>query len=302
MTRNKKYVVTTLFFAFLLAFVSVLASYILVKTHKNVNYQAFFTALFEVKKEIKNENYDVLFLGDSSLLRGLNTKKFESLSNKKAFNMALSATSGPISYKLLLKEYLKNNSKPECIVIYFSPSAPFYYKINSFEKVYLILKYGDFETIRGEVNVPNVIMTGSTLLYLYASRYLGMSHFSFNEFKNIIIENKGYLINSGKPLKENFEVNSISNQTFHFDYLLDLKKSCESFGIKTVLYVAPTIYNENGYEYFKEQYKDKVINQLTRVPNKYFTDYTHMTFDGAYENTIRVWNDLKRNEIIFSEK
>jgi hypothetical protein len=294
MNKNKKYIIRTIIFTFLLAISSILGSFILVKTHSSHAYQIHYTALLNIKKDIKNENSDILFLGDSSLLMGLDARKFGQLSNKKVYNLALYANAAPISYRILLNEYLKNNSKPQKLVIYFTASAPYSYESNSFEKSYTVLKYGNLRTILRELPIPGIILAGKTILAIYVKRYLGLVQFSYTDFKDKIIKYNGYDINEDKPLPLDFVINSKRNKVLPINYLIDLEKYAQSLDIDTILYVAPTTYNEKGFQYFENKYKNITYNSLRKMRNKHFVDYTHMTKDGAYNNTLKVWNELNK--------
>ena len=77
--------------------------------------------------------------------------------------MGIYASSQTISYKILLNQYLKNNKTPKAIVYYFHPTSPYKNGTSTFEKTFMILKYGNFSEL-ANLNVMDIIESGLLLL------------------------------------------------------------------------------------------------------------------------------------------
>ncbi|MCH8903118.1 MAG: hypothetical protein IIA45_04305 [Bacteroidetes bacterium] len=79
----------------------------------------FLSVPCEVKvKEIlsfNNRDYDVLYMGNSLMQQGVMPTIMDSILNCKSYNMAIGGASIP-TMEMLLRNYLKNNSKPKLII------------------------------------------------------------------------------------------------------------------------------------------------------------------------------------------
>jgi hypothetical protein len=290
--KYKKFIINTMLFTIILYVGTIVLLFLIVKMHNDKNYQMYYTALLDIKMNIENEDNDTIFVGDSSLLNGLNTIYFNKLSKHKAINLALIASSSPISYRLVVDEYMKKNKAPKNIVIYFSAFSPYRYEDSSFEKTYTLIKHATLKELLYEVTSTDVIMSGITILKLYVKTFLGVNRFSYSDYHNIIILNKGYHFEDKKSLPDNKVFDSSKNKKLYINHLINLKKYFKSYGINTILYVAPMTLHEKSFFMFKDRYDGVTANELKRLPNKYFTDATHLTFDGAKLNTEYVYKDL----------
>ncbi len=65
-------------------------------------------------------NSDILFLGDSKTLGGINAKVFEQGTGMRAYNLSLAGMQ-PVGHYFLLRRYFQHNKKPR--ILFYSPSA-----------------------------------------------------------------------------------------------------------------------------------------------------------------------------------
>ena len=91
---------------------------------------------------IKDQNNDIIIIGDSSGLNGLIANKIQKSIGLNTINLSLYANNGIESYEILLKKYLEKNKKPKKIIFffYFSPNN---WKNITYEKSILIFRYAN---------------------------------------------------------------------------------------------------------------------------------------------------------------
>jgi hypothetical protein len=63
------------------------------------------------------EANDVIFLGDSVCLHGLDPRPFEKLTSLKAFNLGSFGYMGPVGYPIVANAYFLNHPKPRAVVL-----------------------------------------------------------------------------------------------------------------------------------------------------------------------------------------
>jgi hypothetical protein len=72
---------------------------------------------------LSRETNDVIFVGDSTCLHGIDTKAFERISGLRAYNLATIGAAGPSTALIILKAYLASHSAPKAICLVLSPIA-----------------------------------------------------------------------------------------------------------------------------------------------------------------------------------
>ena len=254
MNKYKNFTILSISGLATLLLLSFTASIFIIKKHDNKEYQTHYTSLYDIKSKIKNQDNDIIFLGDSSLLNGLNTIYFQKLSKRKSYNLALYANSAPPTYKILIDNYLKNNSKPKLVIIYFAASAPYCYIDSHFEKTYSLVKDANIKEIINNLYPIDIILTAKTILAIYAKKLILNHNFKYEEFKKSLQEKKGFDPNMKSALKENQEISSIQKKVLHIKSLIELQSYIRSMGIKTILYAAPITKSDKGYNYFRKFY------------------------------------------------
>ena len=80
--------------------------------------------LLKQRMNIKDQNNDIIIIGDSAGLNGLVANNIQNVTGKSVVNLSLYANNGIKSYEILLKNYLENNKTPDTVVLYFSVIAP----------------------------------------------------------------------------------------------------------------------------------------------------------------------------------
>ena len=75
--------------------------------------------LLKQRMSIKDQNNDIIIIGDSSGLNGLIANKIQKSIGLNTINLSLYANNGIESYEILLKKYLEKNKKPKKIFFIF---------------------------------------------------------------------------------------------------------------------------------------------------------------------------------------
>lgn len=249
------------------------------------------------KASLKNQQNDVLLIGDSSCMMGVRPKIIEELTGLKVVNLAIYAYSGPQAYDALLRRYLKRNKVPKLIIYYVSPSVPNIYNLKNQQKIYFCNKYFNYYSYISFFNDINPIFD-FPMLVSYLENSSSIPNFSPSNLLNELVDEKGYnqSLHDGKdlniPLPPDKVINSrdvyyelIGTKNDPLHYLTDFKRRFTTKDTKVLIYLAPMPESEASFNYYRQVYQNVADNEPYKLPQEYFRDYTHLVHAGANINS-----------------
>lgn len=262
-----------------------------------------YKVLLDYKSSFTNENYDVIFFGDSSCLMGVSPKIIEKETGLKVLNLGTYGGTGIIGYEAILRSYLKSNNPPKLIIYYISPSIPNMYSVKTFEQIFSYIKLASIDLFienLGEYNplqIPSALITYLTdkITPTTTKEQLKQLYMELEEFKGF--QNKEN--NTGK-MKETEKINSRYKYGDYFNTPHDPRKKImklvshfKSDKTDVIIYLAPMPETEEAFNYFKETYQEIISNKPYTLKNENFSDYTHLNYQGAMINSKKVASFLK---------
>jgi len=262
------------------------AFYVRVSTYP---YDAIATSRFA----LDGAYHDVLVIGDSSALRGVVPADVTRETGLATYNAALYAFSGLVSDDLLLRHYLAHNAVPRLVVLYVTPAAPAYDRMQgTYERSFVLFRYGSPHQIAADIaETPGVAFWPEAMLrrYLLPRRHARPGVSSAVTLKEIA-RNGGYVGTDEKPLGDDCRLDSradISNK----DVLAAFRRKWAARLPDFALYIAPMAACDSAYAYYAAQYRGLADNTIARLPNQDFVDYTHASAAGAHA-TSRLFADF----------
>ncbi len=244
--------------------------------------------LLKQRMSIKDQNNDIIIIGDSSGLNGLIANKIQKSIGLNTINLSLYANNGIESYEILLKKYLEKNKKPKKIILYFSYFSPNNWKNITYEKSILIFRYANLNNkinfiLKNPYSVILIINRSvrATLRYfIFAKKQLEYAEKIREELK----KTKGFIV-SNTEKKENL-CNRVAREVFTEDFgenIIKIKSTFSNYDIKVYLAPIPKcVYKKNVYA---KLYQDIIDNDLYFLEKKYFNDFSHLTLSGAIKNS-----------------
>lgn len=262
-----------------------------------------YSVYLDYKTSAMAQKNDIVFIGDSSCLTGVIPKVIEKYLNVTVVNIAGYGNSGIIGYDVILRRYLEKNPPPKLIVYYVSPAIPNSYWTRTFEQIFTYVRYGDWNSLlknRGEYNFFSI--QSALMTYLRSHSTLSASQKTqYFQLRQEIERTKGYSrslaavgLDDQTKLVSRYKYGDYFNTKN--DPRLKIQKLLKNFSnenTKVILYLAPMPTGEQSFEYFREIYQDLASNQAYQLDNKYFSDYTHPTHEGAVYNSKIVASFLK---------
>ena len=309
---NKKFFYIFIIFCFSQSFLIFFPKFKFFYKYSDYEYDV----LLYKKSNVYNKSANVLVIGDSSGLRGINPLYFKK-KNITMHNLSTYGRNGKIGYELLLDNYLKYNELPKTIVLNTILGHPIvnFVTSESYERTLTILKLGSFKDILTHLyKNPKSIKNYYTRIYKRILTPWANNDFSSNYFNNMIMElqeTNGFLLTIQKPLDDNCKINSKEYfidwgkkmwgkdfRKFELNYLFDLKKKYERLGINFIIYGTPSPFCEYAFEFYKENLKSVLDNAPIQLDNDLFWDYTHVNKKGSEILSKNLFNFLKNKNAI----
>ena len=244
--------------------------------------------LLKQRMNIKDQNNDIIIIGDSAGLNGLIANNIQNDTGKSIVNLSLYANNGIKSYEILLKNYLENNKTPDTVVLYFSVIAPINWKLITYEKAILIFRYSklrDKITFIFKNPYSIILISNRSVRALIRYAIFGKEQGKFaNKILDELNKTKGFIV-SKSAKKEN--ICEAINPDFSTEQaraeIKNIKSIFSTLNIK--VYMAPIIkciYQQNIYTGL---YDGMVDNDLYFLEEKYFNDFSHLNLNGAIRNS-----------------
>ena len=264
----------------------------------------FLILSYQKKKIASTENIEIIFLGDSSLGNGLNTKVFTNLSDKKTLNLALTEIYGFAGQYNLLREAYKNN-KNSLKKVFIINSISFF--DNSLEEEAFFISSNSFYDILHSSNIFKFSFNYIKYMikYVIMGKEDGYETFLSKNIKN------DYIVQSDKKdliYKKNLEIIDYKKKTKFLKLINDFckKNNIDLYTVVGPLYDKTYIDNrkifENLLKDFQIVFKKlniPFIKDIILLNNSQIGDfYTHSNYNYKNELTKRIYLKLKDNNFL----
>lgn len=247
--------------------------------------RAHYDVIASHRFEMKNKSYDVVIVGDSSALVGLIPNIIENkLGDVTIGNLALNGYSTGFGYKLLLEHYLKNNKRPKLIILHLNAKNPWLHYSDDFfyERALIAYRYGDTHDIGTFINLyPKSYLTLVKYLRQRLTSFdIDLTEKTYQDMLSELEHTDGYHRNPAKGMDDKCSINSYVDIP-RLSYIFEIRNTLRTYGVPMVFVVAPMPACEKAFEYFNSEYSAIVDMPLNKMQNKYFSDETHLTSEGA---------------------
>jgi hypothetical protein len=263
-------------------------------TDSAFNY-VFFNFHKRTKQDLKNKNYDLLFLGSSRCFHSINAILFQKITNYSTYNLGSEASHARENYAAL-KVYLKHNKSPKFVILQLDHSEDADtlcddYSFQFFVKFYQMNIIDDYfsKKLNWQLKLPlykNMIFKDLGWRELLKSLFQN----SYNNNKN------GFGGKIGTHILENkkFLLKTTENRNIWISKITEL---CEVNNKKLIIFTAPIFgvqnpekllnLNKYGTPYFN--YADMLIDK------KFYFDEWHINTIGADSLTKIIALDFLKN-------
>lgn len=255
-------------------------------------------AIFEYKHTLKKQSNDLVFVGDSSLRRGVIPSVLKDYTGIRSVNLGTVASSSLEGYRLIINRYLERNSKPQMIVLYIN-QLNLFINVNkiSATKTYEYIKYGKIDDIIYLYSKysHDLAIFAPIRLFLddMLGRVLSSIRYNYNSksmFKRLK-SNDGYDRVNGSGLSRNKVYNEVkkynlTEKEVQKDELREfIQYYKKNYNIPVLVYMAPIPDGMQQKDYFSKKLNPEIDNKVYFLPNQYFIDHTHLNHTGALYNT-----------------
>ena len=301
-------------------FIIIISYSYFVINHKNL-YMSKEYPMWSNVKNIKDKDYNFIVIGDSRAKAGFKPNVFN-FNSIRSVNLSLGGST-PIEGYFTLLNYLKNNEKPNFLLISYTPIHII--RQDAFWKRAVRFNFINYNTLKEVINNGKNIDNNKTLgnkeklieYYLKPAKYYkelknGLFKSQWKDNKKTLTyldKSKGHYIFGKKHfsngLNKETEMNIFVQSElidFYFKKLLTL---ANSKNIKLFYYTMP--FNKSSYfslekefknsydVYIKtlsEKYNFQVLNELYYLPNDNFGDSSHL-YKGIDKVTIDIQKSFK---------
>ncbi|NVN89339.1 MAG: hypothetical protein HXX11_01935 [Desulfuromonadales bacterium] len=259
-----------------------------------------FNTLTHYKMNLKGQDNDIVLIGDSALLMGVIPHLVEEVTGHTVINLGLYGNCGVTALECLLDRYLAKNRKPSVIVIYFAASTPYFFADQKYEKTYSLIKYSSLplQDLSRNISVTSIYVTAWTIFSRTTASLLHRqkSRQRFQEEMSFLEAMKGFGKNPSaqSPLSASFNVDSRQNRPLDLTFIKTMRTRYERRGIRVLFHIAPMPAGDRAHSFFQHEYAHDSDNIIELLPDRYFTDHTHMTLEGARLNSYRFAEVMKR--------
>ncbi len=235
--------------------------------------------------ELKNKSYDVVIVGDSSALVGIIPAIITTrLGDVTIGNLALVGYSTGFGYKLLLEHYLRKNKRPKLVILHLNAKNPWLHYSDDFfyERALIAYRYGDVHGIETFINLyPKSFLTlAKYQRHRLTSLDIDLTKSTYRDMLSELERTNGYHRNPAKGMDDRCSINSYVDIP-RLSYISEIKSTLRAHNVPMVFVVAPMPTCEQAFEYFNRKYSAIVDMPLIKMRNRYFSDETHLTSDGA---------------------
>ncbi len=290
---------TTRFFAsFLITLVGlVFVGFLIARSSYYIKHIVYFYQVpMEVKFKARNIDADVLLVGDSALLNGVDPAVITSDTHLTSYNLGIPVSAFIYDPYSLPDTYLRQNSKPKLIVLYVSPIAspshpdPYF---SCYDAGIMFLRYCRLSrTLRFFAALPARIPSFALTVYDFLIWHFDRTGQYFTEQAASLVAERGYSPNRG--LADDHltlaTCKSADSSTGPLDaaFYRQFRERYEARGIPVAVYLAPFADCDPRFDYYAVHAKGITDNNVARLPYALFTHDAvreHLLDSGATLNS-----------------
>jgi hypothetical protein len=255
--------------------------------------------LVDEKLNARRLNADILFVGDSSLLMGLQPEVIKQRTGLSAHNLGVPGEAFCMASEVLLSSYLANNRTPKLLILYMSPQTNCSAVASSREAagaydnmITLGLSHQNDRLIALLLSHPSYVP-----IFALNSWYLMLTNFDptgvrYNTALASLRAGGGHF-----PTPVNVPLKACSNSDpgipMDIKFMRQFQREHADFGGRFGIYLNPMPDCDPRYARFKREAAGVADNILERLPHDLFTyDTAHLLPTGAEQNSRSVANFL----------
>ena len=244
---------------------------------------SFFDTAPCFQPEVRGQQADVLLVGDSSLLYGINPRLVQAAGGGSTYNLGMVGPSFGFRVGKLIDRYLANNARPKAIILYFAPwhllsgnrvTDPQWAPLG----IYL-LRHGGIDDIAAYLRVnPSAIVELPPLLW----NGMTQSGARTSVFRKELALNHGYLNydrrGTLRPLPDDCSPSTYDHRGMDVPdnraALAALRQQYRARGIPLFVYIAPTAICDAQVAAVRQAYAGSADMIPQALPNRLFANDT----------------------------
>lgn len=246
----------------------------------------FWNATDCVKYALRNQNADILMVGDSALVFGIRPDVIERQTGFSAYNLGQPAGAVLFHPDMLLDHYLKSNRKPRLIVLFASPwtylkqqpDLPHLWN----DAVRVTLRHGTIDQVLSlfATDPRWLIQFPALIVQQEEWRHVDLSLRTWHAMNDEIEAGRGWLAyrnlsRTGQPVAALPERPSLASKPVGLpdrDKIETFRKKYERMGIKVAFYIASVPMSDPSYAQIRRRYAGLADNLPRRLPDRFFVD------------------------------
>jgi hypothetical protein len=256
--------------------------------------------LVDEKLNARQMNADIVFVGDSSLLMGLQPEVIKRQTGLSSYNLGVPGEAFCMAGEVLLNTYLANNHPPKALILYLSPQTncsglatgehPGSY--DNIITLALSHETGRLATLLSEH--PSYIPAFAMNSWELALTNFDLSGRRYGATVASLRAGDGYLAN---PVNVPLEGCAKSDPGIPLDvkFLRQFERDYGTFGGRLAIYLSPVPDCDVRYSRYRQEAAGVANNILERLPHELFSgDAVHLAPAGAEQNSRDVASFLSR--------
>jgi hypothetical protein len=248
----------------------------------------FYQVPIEVKFNARNINADVLLVGDSALLNGVDPAVITGDTHLSSYNLGIPVSAFMYDPYVLLDTYLTQNTKPKLILLYVSPIAspshpdPYF---SCYDAGIMLLRYGGFlRSLKFFSAFPARFPSFALTVYDFLIWHFDRTGQYFADTSASLIAERGYSPNRG-PADDHLTLatcKSADASVWPLDsaFYRQFRERYEARGIPVAIYLAPFADCDSRFNYYVVHAKGLTDNEVSQLP------YTLFTHDAVREHLL----------------
>jgi hypothetical protein len=256
----------------------------------------FYQVPIEVKFNARNINADVLLVGDSALLNGVDPAVITADTHLTSYNLGMPVSAFMYDPYVLLDTYLMQNTKPKLILLYVSPVAspshpdPYF---SCYDAGIMFLRYGGYrQSLKFFAALPSRFLSFAFTVYDFLIWHFDRTGQYFADQSASLIAERGYSPNRG-PADDHLTLatcKSADSSTGPLDsvFYQQFRERYEARGIPVAIYLAPFADCDSRFDYYAEHAKGLTDNEVGHLPYSLFAHDAvreHLLDSGAAVNS-----------------
>jgi hypothetical protein len=290
---------TTGFFAgFLVTLLGLLfAGFLIARTSYYIRHVAYYAQVpMEVKFNAKKIDADIVLVGDSALLNGVNPAVITNDTHLTSYNLGIPVSAFIYDPYALPDTYLSQNANPKLIVLYISPIAnpshpdPYF---SCYDAGIMFLRYCSISSnLSFFAALPSRIPSFALTVYDFLIWHFDRTGEYFTDLSALFVTERGYSPNRG-PADDHLTLatcKSADSSVGPLDafFYQHFRERYEARGIPVAIYLAPFADCDSRFDYYAEHAKGLVDNDVNRLPYTLFAQDAvreHLLDSGATLNS-----------------